>query len=62
MSTVEVFRKAFRESRRGWMEAARIYASLWPSKLTKQRIEECVEKARVNSRLSWQFGGTYDVR
>lgn len=41
---------ALSKSRDGWIEAARIYAKLWPSKLTRLRVKECIEKARVANR------------
>lgn len=52
-------RKAWRASRVEWMEIARTYATLWPTDFTRKRINECVDKARVASRHSWQGSNNY---
>lgn len=45
-------RRAHIESRKGWMEAARIYAKLlWPSDITRAGIRHCVSMAKRHSRV-----------
>lgn len=45
-------RRAHIASRKGWMEAARIYSKLlWPSDITRAGIRHCLSMAKKHSRV-----------
>lgn len=45
-------RRAHIASRKGWMEAARIYSKLlWPSDITRAGIRHCLAMAKKHSRV-----------
>lgn len=44
-------RRAHIASRKGWMEAARIYAKLWPSESTRAGLRHCIDMAKRHSRV-----------
>lgn len=51
----DAVKSTFVKSRKGWMEAARVYASLWPTRTSREQMKECIAKAKSASRNSWQF-------
>ena len=44
-------RNAHVASRKGWMEAARIYSGLWPTERSRAGIRHCVAMAKQHSRV-----------